>query len=119
VREEARQVFRPEFLGRIDEFLVFNSLGHEDMKKIVLMQEAKLAAKLQERELSIEFTDALRSLLADAGYAPELGARPLRNEIRSRVERPLSRALLEQRFAANTTINADVGDDGVVVFSVG
>ncbi len=117
IREEAREVFKPEFLGRIDEFLVFNSLGPAEMKQIVVIQERKLSAKLQERDLRMRFSEALRKLLADTGYAPELGARPLRNEIRTLVERPLSRSLLEQRFAAGTEIVADVGADGVVTFA--
>ncbi len=117
VLEEARDVFRPEFLGRIDDLLVFNSLGPEVMRLIVDIQEKKLNKTLADQRLVLRFSDALKEHLATTGYAPELGARPLRNEIRTRVERPLSRELIEGRFQAGDTIVADVDADGAVVFA--
>jgi ATP-dependent Clp protease ATP-binding subunit ClpB len=118
VREEARSVFRPEFLGRIDEFIVFRSLGKEEMRLIVGIQERKLSKKLAERGLRIRFTDALSDVLAETGYAPELGARPLQSEIRGRVERPLSRALLEGSFGDGGEIEAGLGPDDSVTFTL-
>jgi hypothetical protein len=117
VLEEAREVFRPEFLGRIDDILIFHSLGPVEMRFIVDIQLRKLNKTLAEQGLTIQFSDALKDQLAQAGYAPELGARPLRNEIRTRVERPLSRLLIEGKFTAGDTIAADVGADGVVGFT--
>ncbi|MFQ5459949.1 MAG: AAA family ATPase, partial [Anaerolineae bacterium] len=118
VREEARSVFRPEFLGRVDEFLVFHTLSPEAMKLIVGIQESRLNRKLAERRLAITFSEALRTDLATAGYARELGARPLKAEIRSRIEQPLSRSLLEGKFADGGRLVADLDADGELVFSV-
>ncbi|MCB0215872.1 MAG: AAA family ATPase [Chloroflexi bacterium] len=117
VREEARHAFRPEFLGRVDEFLVFNSLGPEVMRLIVDIQARKLSRRLAEQGMQIELADALKEQLAQAGYAPELGARPLRGAIRRQIEQPLSRAIIEGRFKNGDRILADLGPDGDTVFS--
>jgi MoxR-like ATPase len=117
VREEARSVFRPEFLGRVDDFIVFNSLDAAAMRRIVAIQMKQLGRKLESQGLAIEVSPALREHLATIGYAPELGARPLRGEIRVRIERPLSRLIIEGRFAPGDTISADLAADGAVVFS--
>jgi MoxR-like ATPase len=116
VREAARDVFRPEFLGRLDELIIFKRLGAAEMRLIVDIQLRKLNKKLADQGVKITFSEALKDLLAETGYAPELGARPLRNEIQNRVERPLSRALIERRFGPGTEIVADVEDSGLVVF---
>jgi hypothetical protein len=118
VLEAAREVFRPEFLGRIDDLIVFNSLTAKEMRLIVDIQERKLHRTLADQGLDLRFSDALKDQLAQTGYAPELGARPLRNEIRTRVERPLSRQIIEGRFAPGQQLVADVGPDGTVVFTV-
>ena len=118
VMEEARSVFRPEFLGRVDDFIVFNSLGPEEMRLIVDIQLRKLNRKLETQGLEITFSDELKNHLATAGYAPELGARPLRGQIRRLVERPLSRLIIEGRFTSGDTIAADIQDDGTVSFEV-
>ncbi len=106
VKDEAKTVFRPEFLGRIDEFLVFNSLGPEEMRLIVDIQERRLNRKLREQGLSIELSPDLRAHLAETGYAPELGARPLRSRIRTLIERPLSRLIIEGSFVPGDRIEA-------------
>jgi len=118
IREEARLVFRPEFLGRVDDFLVFNSLGTDEMRLIVDIQERRLNRKLDQQELAITFSQSLKDHLAEAGYAPELGARPLRHEIRRIVERPLSRLIIEGRFGAADRIAADLREDGTVSFEL-
>ncbi len=117
VREEAREAFRPEFLGRVDEFIIFNSLGADSMRLIVDIQEKKLNRKLAEQGMGIRFSDALKDHLARAGYAPELGARPLTGAIRRMIERPLSRRIIEGAFAAGDTIAADVGDGETAAFA--
>jgi ATP-dependent Clp protease ATP-binding subunit ClpB len=118
VREEAREVFRPEFLGRIDDLIIFNSLTPKEMRLIVDIQEHRLNQTMAEQGLGIHFSDALKDQLAQTGYAPELGARPLRNEIRTRIERPLSRLLIEGQFKRGDAIAADVAPDGSVAFSM-
>ncbi len=119
VREAAREAFRPEFLGRVDEFLIFNSLGKPELRLIVEILRKKLDKKLAAQQLSITFTPALVDRLVESGYQPELGARPLRSEIDRQVERPLSRLLIEGRFAAGDRLVADVGADGAVTFTEG
>ncbi len=117
VREASREVFRPEFLGRVDDFIIFNSLGPDSMRLIVGIQLRKLNKTLRAQEMSITFSDELAEELATTGYAPELGARPVRGEIARRVERPLSRAIIEGRFGSGDAVHVDVGEDGHVVFS--
>jgi len=117
VLEESRAVFRPEFLGRVDDFLVFRTLGPAEMRRIVDIQARKLDAKLGAQGLSITFSEALLSHLAEAGYAPELGARPLRNQLRTLIERPLSRRIIEGAFQPAQVIAADLAADGTVTFT--
>ncbi len=117
VRAAAKQVFRPEFLGRIDEFIVFRSLGPSEMRQIVDIQERRLNRTLEVQGLAIQFSDALKDHLATVGYAPELGARPLQGRIRQLVERPLSRLILEGRYQPGDRLRADLADDGTVVFA--
>jgi hypothetical protein len=116
VREASREVFRPEFLGRVDEFLIFNTLGPEAMRLIVDIQERKLGRKLAEQQMTIAFSGDLKNFLAQAGYAPELGARPLNGAIARLIERPLSRLIIEGRFKPGDGITVDVGEGGAVVF---
>jgi ATP-dependent Clp protease ATP-binding subunit ClpA len=116
VREEARSVFRPEFLGRLDELLVFRRLGPESMRLIVDIHEKKLAKKLREQGIELTFSPALKDALAETGYAPELGARPLRNEIANRVERPLSKAIIEGTVTRGSRVVAELAAGGAVQF---
>ncbi len=117
VRAAAKQIFRPEFLGRIDEFLVFHSLGPTEMRQIVDIQERKLNRTLAAQGLSIEFSPQLKDHLASVGYAPELGARPLQGRIRQLIERPLSRLIIEGRCQAGDRLRAELAPDGTVVFA--
>lgn len=116
VREEMREAFPPEFLGRVDDIIVFNSLDAASMALIVRIMAKKLDRKLAAQGMHIRFSEALSAHLAEAGYAPELGARPLAGQISRLIERPLSRAIIEGRFAAGDTIHADFGADGQVTF---
>jgi hypothetical protein len=118
VKEAAREVFRPEFLGRVDEFLIFNSLGKPELRLIVDIMRKKLDKKLAAQQLSITFAPALVDRLVESGYQPELGARPLRSEIDRQVERPLSRQIIEGRFTPGDRLVADVGEGGTVTFTV-
>jgi hypothetical protein len=93
----ARQ-FRPEFLNRIDEVIRFRPLGRSDLQRIVRLQIKELEALLAEQQLQLQVEDAVVALLAQQGYEPEYGARPLRRVLRRRIENPLATALLEDRF---------------------
>lgn len=105
--EALKRVFRPEFINRLDAVIVFRSLNKEDIKKIVQLELDKVSHRLREHELSLSATPAAIELLADLGYDPEMGARPLRRIIQQKVEDPLSDALLAGEFEDGDAILVD------------
>ena len=105
-----RESFRPEFLNRIDEIVVFGSLSAGDIGRIVEMMLAEVRERLRARGISIVLTERAKAALAAEGYDPAFGARPLRRVIQRRVETPLSRALLSGEFGAGDTIEVDAPD---------
>ncbi|MCS7234557.1 MAG: ATP-dependent Clp protease ATP-binding subunit [Armatimonadota bacterium] len=115
VMEELKRTFRPEFLNRIDEIIVFRPLTKEQMHSIVRILLERVRRELRGQGMEIEFTDALRELLVQEGFDPQYGARPLRRAIQRLVEDPLSDELLRGRFRAGDHVIADVRD-GKVVF---
>jgi ATP-dependent Clp protease ATP-binding subunit ClpB len=102
-----RDHFRPEFLNRIDEIVEFRPLSREQLGEIVELQLARLRERLAERELSLELTDAAKEALADAGWDPTYGARPLKRAIQRLLENPLALRLLEGEYTAGDTIRVD------------
>ncbi len=113
-----RSTFPPEFLNRIDEIVVFHSLSRADLGKIVEIQLRRLGKMLAERGLTLRLTDRARVFLADAGYDPTYGARPLKRAIQQHVQDPLALALLEGKFQRGDTISADVdAERGRIVFA--
>jgi ATP-dependent Clp protease ATP-binding subunit ClpB len=110
-----RARFRPEFLNRIDETVVFDALTREQLREIVDLQLRRLARRLAERELTLDVTDAARDVLAEAGWDPTYGARPLKRAIQRLVENSLALRLLEGDFAAGDTVRVDARD-GELVF---
>jgi ATP-dependent Clp protease ATP-binding subunit ClpC len=106
--EALRRVFRPEFINRVDSVIVFRSLSKEDIKKIVDIEINKVAQRLEEHNITLNATPAARELLAELGYDPEMGARPLRRVIQQKVEDVLSDALLAGEFDKGDTILVDV-----------
>jgi ATP-dependent Clp protease ATP-binding subunit ClpC len=115
VMDELKKSFRPEFLNRIDEVIVFHSLTQEDVKLIVDLLMKRVTEQLKAKDLEIELTDAAKSVLAEKGFDPSLGARPLRRTIQRLVEDPLSEKLLWKEFRAGQTIIVDARD-GEIVF---
>jgi ATP-dependent Clp protease ATP-binding subunit ClpC len=114
VTEELKRSFRPEFLNRIDEVIVFHALTRENVKNIVDLLLKRLREQLKAKDVEIELTDAAKNLLAEKGYDPSLGARPLRRTIQRLVEDPLSEKLLWKEFKAGETIIVDaVGEEMV------
>jgi ATP-dependent Clp protease ATP-binding subunit ClpB len=111
VLSELRQAFRPEFLNRLDEIIVFHSLSEEQLKKIVDIQLAGLRARLQERHIALELTDAARTLLVREGYDPNYGARPLKRAIQREVETPLAKKILSGEVRGGQTIFVDQDGD--------
>jgi ATP-dependent Clp protease ATP-binding subunit ClpC len=116
VQEELKRQFRPEFLNRIDEVIVFHKLTQDDVKLIVDLLMRRVEEQLKSKDIDIELTDAAKTLLAERGYDQALGARPLRRTIQRLVEDPLSEKLLHKEFRAGETVIVDVVD-GEIVFT--
>jgi ATP-dependent Clp protease ATP-binding subunit ClpB len=110
-----RQHFRPEFLNRVDEIIIFHGLDREHLKQIVDIQVQRLQRLLADRRLEIELTDAARSLLAEEGYDPAFGARPLKRVIQRQVQDPLALKLLQGEFHEGDRVRVDARD-GALVF---
>jgi len=106
-----RRTFRPEFLNRIDEIVTFRSLGPREIHAIVDIQLEDLRKRLAERKITISLTDAARDLLAERGYDPVFGARPLKRTIQRMVENPLAVDVLAGRFGERDHVIVDVGAD--------
>jgi ATP-dependent Clp protease ATP-binding subunit ClpB len=100
--------FRPEFINRIDEAVVFHSLGREHIRAISSIQLDHLRARLADRDLSLVFNDAALDLLGEAGFDPIYGARPMKRAIQQMIENPLAQAILSGQFVAGDTIHVDV-----------
>jgi ATP-dependent Clp protease ATP-binding subunit ClpB len=109
-----RDAFKPEFLNRIDEIIIFNSLGREEIKSIVEIQLKRLRANLANRKLALEITDRAKALLADKGYDPAYGARPLKRTIQRLIQDPLAVKILEGEFKEGDRVKIDAGDDALV-----
>ncbi len=118
VDDELKRHFRPEFLNRIDEVIVFHQLTKDEVKQIVDLMVKRVREQLQSRALDLELTDQLKGWLAEKGYDPQLGARPLRRTIQRELEDRLSEALLHGEYHANQLIVADVEDNEVVFRAV-
>ncbi|MBU0490867.1 MAG: AAA family ATPase [Chloroflexi bacterium] len=114
VTQDLRQTFRPEFLNRIDEVIIFHPLTRDQILGIVDLQIREVNDRLAERGIQVEMTEAARNWLAQEGYDPQFGARPLRRVIQRHVETPLSRQLLRSHVSPGDTIVIDVGDEGLV-----
>jgi len=110
---EMKKTFRPEFLNRIDEIIVFHELTEQQLKSIVDLLAKDLQKRLADRKLGIELTGKAKSWLAKEGYDPLYGARPLRRAIERYVENPLSTKLLRGEFREDDTIIVDLSDDGL------
>jgi len=109
-----RDVFRPEFLNRIDEIVEFQPLSKDQIGEIVELQLRRVEARLAERGLRLELTDAAKETLAEAGWDPTYGARPLKRAIQRLLENPLALRLLEGEFAEGDTVRVDAKDDQLV-----
>ncbi len=119
VREGLKRTFRPEFLNRIDEIIIFHRLTREHVIQIVDIQLREIAERLAERDLTIEVADAAKGWLADKGYDEAFGARPLRRAIQRYVENPLSQRLLQGDLQEGGKIIVDLdGDKGELAFVV-
>jgi ATP-dependent Clp protease ATP-binding subunit ClpC len=110
-----RKVFRPEFLNRVDGTIVFHALTRDQIAQIVDLELAKVAERLREYEITLQTSEEGRSTLANLGYDPEMGARPLRRVIQNKIEDQLSDSLLAGDFERGDTILIDAEDEEVVL----
>ncbi|MBI5032679.1 MAG: AAA family ATPase [Chloroflexi bacterium] len=116
VEESLKRTFRPEFLNRIDEVIIFHVLDRGQIKLIVDLQMKEIADRLKEHQIEIELTETAREWLAKEGFDPQFGARPLRRMLQRKVESPLSRKLLEKEFQANDYVVVDANEREGIVF---
>ncbi len=118
VMEVLKTQFRPEFLNRIDEIIIFNQLGMDEIKKIVEIQLRYLHDRLAERRITISVSESVKELIASKGFDPVFGARPIKRMIQRMIEDPLSLKILNGEFNAGDEIKMDVSD-GTIEFSLG
>jgi ATP-dependent Clp protease ATP-binding subunit ClpB len=111
VMEALRQHFRPEFLNRIDDIIIFDRLTEEDLKKIVEIQLKRLVRRLENQKITLELSDAAKALIAKHGYDPVYGARPLKRAIQKLVLDPLSMDILEGKFREGQSVNVGVENE--------
>jgi len=110
VLEEIKHTFRPEFLNRIDEVVVFHQLTKEQIEQIVGLELEKVLREVRAQEMNLKVTEAAKSLLAKKGWDPQFGARPLRRAIQRNVEDELAEEMLKGTFSAGDHILADVDE---------
>lgn len=113
VTEEMKKAFRPEFLNRIDETIVFSHLSQEEIRQIVDLMLKDLFKRLAERELSVEVTDEVKDHLAKNGYSEAYGARPLRRLIQRKIEDMLAEEILSGKYSPGDTIKITLVDDKI------
>ena len=113
VDEALKAHFRPEFLNRIDEVIVFHELSRAEVTEIVDLLMARTVKQLSDQGIGLELTPAARTLLAEKGYDPQLGARPLRRAIQQMVEDPLSERILWKEFRVGETVVVDVEESPI------
>jgi ATP-dependent Clp protease ATP-binding subunit ClpB len=114
VLEVLRRSFRPEFLNRVDEIIVFRALAKEHIRAIVDLQFAELAARLTEQGITAELTEPAKDKLAEMGFDPTYGARPLRRVIQKQVTHPLAKEILKGNFVRGDQVSIDVSPDGII-----
>jgi len=116
--QAVRAAFRPEFLNRLDEILLFRRLSRDDMKAIVAIQLERLQSLLSDRKIAIEVDASARAWLANAGYDPVYGARPLKRVIQRELQNPLAQQILEGRIPDGATVHIGATDEGRAVGDV-
>jgi ATP-dependent Clp protease ATP-binding subunit ClpB len=118
VMDAVRDAFRPEFLNRLDEILLFRRLSRDDMKGIVTIQLERLRRLLADRKITLDIDGAASAWLANAGYDPVYGARPLKRVIQRELQNPLAQQILEGHIPDGSTVHVGAGDKGLVIGEV-
>jgi len=115
ITQAMKDHFRPEFLNRIDEYVIFNSLSKKDLRRIVQLETRRLEKRLDERQIRLALSDAALDYLADVGFDPVYGARPLKRTIQRELETVVARGILAGDFSDGDTIVVDVVDERIDV----
>ncbi|TPQ40324.1 AAA family ATPase, partial [Cupriavidus pinatubonensis] len=118
VWQEVRTHFRPEFLNRIDEVVVFHALDQKNIESIARIQLQRLQGRLARMDMTLEVSELALEKIASAGYDPVFGARPLKRAIQQQIENPVARAILEGKFAAKDVVPVDYADGAFVIGGV-
>ena len=113
VLDKLKEAFRPEFLNRIDDIIVFSPLGKEEIKRITVNMLSVVAKRLSERNITVEFTDSCIEKIADVGFDPTYGARPLRRAITSHIEDMIAEGILDGKVKDKITV--DVKEDKFIL----
>ncbi|MFQ5722936.1 MAG: ATP-dependent chaperone ClpB [Terriglobia bacterium] len=116
VLEALQATFKPEFLNRVDDIVVFNPLGREELERIIDLQLRRLQQRLAERKISIELTDKAREALVRQGYDPAYGARPLKRALQRLIQDPLAKKILEGQVVPGDTVTVDADAKGILRF---
>ncbi|OQX18041.1 MAG: ATP-dependent chaperone ClpB [Desulfobulbaceae bacterium A2] len=116
IDELLHRQFKPEFLNRIDESIIFHSLGREELRRIVDLQTDRMCHRLAERKLTLTLTTAAKEFLVETGYEPSYGARPLKRAIQRHIEDPLALEILEGKFSDGDRIQVDRGLNNTLIF---
>jgi len=114
VLKALQKQFRPEFLNRVDDLILFHSLRKQELRKIVAIQIRRVEKRLTDQKIRLDITDAAIDFIAESGYDPVYGARPLKRAIQRLLENPIATKILETTFTEGATIHADQSDDGLV-----
>jgi ATP-dependent Clp protease ATP-binding subunit ClpB len=117
VMEQVSHHFRPEFINRIDETVVFHPLTQKQIRAIAQIQLQGLGARLKDRDMSISFSDAAMDILGELGFDPVYGARPLKREIQQAIENPIAMSILSGEFEPGDQISVDVDESGHFSFA--
>ena len=117
IHDGLKRHFRPEFLNRVDEIIVFNRLGKEDIAKIVGIQIGTLKSRLRERNIALEITQKAKEALGTKGYDPVYGARPLKRVIQKEVQDPIALKILKGELKEGKTIKVDAVKDELAIIS--
>ncbi len=115
VMTQLRSFFKPEFLNRLDEIITFNSLQKEDIRRIVDIQIAYLQARLNDRHITLQLDNSAKNWLAENGYSPEFGARPLKRLIVQEIENPLAMMLLDGEISDNSVAWISANENGITI----
>ncbi len=117
VLDQVRKSFRPEFINRLDEMVVFDRLDRGNIRQIVDIQLERFQERLAKRDLTVVLTDRAKDFLGEVGWDPQYGARPLKRAMRKHLEDGFAKQVLQGKFPPGTTVKVDVGDDGELAFA--